>query len=225
MIRSFFFNIYFFLWTTCVSSCILVTWILPRSFNFKLARLWAKGVMGGLRIIAQVHWTFKGHLPTQPSLLACQHQSVWETVVFHLLCHEPVFILKKELMHVPLFGWFLSALGMIGVHRKSFRGQHRTRLFQSVQSALRQGHHVIIFPQGQRSAPHIPLPCHSGVYHLAKQLSCAVVPLTLNAGCFWGRRQWKKQPGTIVLQAHTPVHCPDRRLLDYLNQLYTPSIE
>jgi len=199
--KAILFHTFFFLWTGFISALILVLVFLPQSVNFWVANLWADVILRALKFFTGVDMRIEGDLPPPGSLIACQHQSVWETIVFHVLCHRPVFILKKELMAIPFYGLFLRKLRMIPVHRKSFRPTYRQKFFTCVQESLTRRQSVIIFPEGTRNSPHASVrPYHSGIYHLAHHLNQPVIPAALNSGYFWPKRQKIQKSGTIVLR-------------------------
>ena len=113
-------------------------------------------------------------------------------------------MLKKELLSIPLFGWFLKRAGMIAVDRKGGASALRSMARQATET-LESGRSILIFPEGTRVAPGQTRPYQPGVAALYTQQKVPVVPVALNSGLFWGRRAFFKKPGTIVVQILPPI--------------------
>jgi len=201
VVRSILYNLLFWAFGT-VMSCMMV-FLLPFPHKVMQAALgfWARTVIGMLGWVVGLKVAVRGleNLPKGAVILASKHQSAWDTGAFYLFCRDPAYILKKELLRVPLFGWFLARAGMIGIDRRRGAKALRTSLRES-QVALAQGRQVIIFPEGTRTAPGTRLPYHPGIFALYDKADAPVVPVALNSGLFWGRRQFLKRPGVITLE-------------------------
>jgi 1-acyl-sn-glycerol-3-phosphate acyltransferase len=170
------------------------------------ARLWARGVMALLaRLVGLRHQVRgSGHLPTGPVVLAAKHQSAWDTVIFYLLFDGPVYVLKKELLAIPIAGWYLRRVGMVGVDRRGGAPALKA-MIAGVEAALADGRAVVIFPEGTRTAPGERRPYYPGVAALYTRLGAPVVPVALNSGLFWPRRAFLKRPGRIALEFLPPM--------------------
>ncbi|WP_430436019.1 lysophospholipid acyltransferase family protein [Oceanibaculum nanhaiense] len=200
-LRSLLFNMAFFGWTALL--CIGGIPLLAASAGWIVAgqRLWAWGVIGLLRLLIGTDYQVSGreNLPDGPFVIAAKHQSAWETIIFFLLIDRPAYVLKKELLAIPLYGWYARRGGHIAVDRKA--GAKALRLLlEDSRRAIADGMVPVIFPQGTRTAPGTHLPYQPGIAALYRGLDLPVVPVALNSGLFWGRRAFRKRPGTIKLE-------------------------
>ncbi|MFC4351834.1 lysophospholipid acyltransferase family protein [Fodinicurvata halophila] len=202
-LRSLLFNGLFYAWTTLLALAYMPLLLLPPVYMWRAGRFWVRSIFFLLRVIVGLDWRMEGreHLPEGAALIASKHQSAWDTLIFVLLLDRPVYILKKELLQIPLFGAYLKHMGMIAIDRRgaartlrSLQGQARER--------LREGRPVIIFPEGTRTLPGQSRPYQPGVAALYKALEheAPLVPAALNSGLFWGRRSFLKRPGCITLR-------------------------
>jgi 1-acyl-sn-glycerol-3-phosphate acyltransferase len=205
-LRSLLFNLIFFGLTAVLSVFYLPFLLLPRKTMVAGARLWIRLMLWFLKWVAGLSHEFKGleRLPQGPFLIAAKHQSAWDTLIFHLLVPDPAFILKKELLSIPLFGWYLAHHGMIAIDRKAGAGALK-KMLKGAQAALDRGSIPIVFPEGTRTAPGDHLPYHPGIAALYADLNVPVVPVALNSGLFWRRKGFLKHPGQIVLEVLEPI--------------------
>jgi 1-acyl-sn-glycerol-3-phosphate acyltransferase len=200
-LRSLLFNIAFFGWTAllCVGGIPLLAG--PSGWIVAGQRLWAWGVIGLLRRLVGTDYAVSGqeNLPDGPFVIAAKHQSAWDTIIFFLLIDRPAYVLKKELLAIPLYGWYARRGGHIAVDRKA--GAKALRLLlEDSRRAIADGMVPVIFPQGTRTAPGTYRPYQPGVAALYRGLEQPVVPVALNSGLFWGRRAFRKRAGTIQLE-------------------------
>ncbi|HYN38827.1 MAG TPA: lysophospholipid acyltransferase family protein [Rhodospirillales bacterium] len=174
---------------------------LPRKRFQRLAALWCRGVIVLLRLCCGLRWRLQGgeHLPAGAAIIAAKHQSAWETLIFHLLLDDPVYVLKRELLSVPFFGWYLRKAGNIAIDRGAGARAIRTML-PAVERALADGAQVIVFPEGTRTAPGERGAYQPGIAALYGRARHAVVPVALNSGLFWRRRHFQKRPGVITIE-------------------------
>jgi 1-acyl-sn-glycerol-3-phosphate acyltransferase len=200
-VRSAVFIVFIWLWTLALSLLYLPLLLLPRGLTARGARLWSRGVLWGMRWICGLRWTVRGreHLLDGPVLVAAKHQSAFETFVMALIFNDPAFVLKRELLWIPFFGWYLNKSGVIAIDRSAGTRALRA-MMKGAENAVAAGRPVVIFPEGTRAAPGAKLPYHSGVAMLYGTLGCPVVPIALNSGVFWRRRGFRKRPGTIVIE-------------------------
>ncbi|MBF0252101.1 MAG: 1-acyl-sn-glycerol-3-phosphate acyltransferase [Alphaproteobacteria bacterium] len=207
--RSFLFNVVFFGGGLVFGLLLLPTLVLPRGAAQWGLRAWAKTMFFFLRWIVGLDWEVRGreNLPAEPCIIASKHQSAWETGVFHQILPDPSYILKQELLSIPLFGWVLARGGAIAIDRKA--GASALKLMiKGTQERLARGQNVIIFPEGTRSAPGKSGTYHPGIAALYKGVDAPIVPVALNSGLFWQRRSFLKRPGRIVLEFLPPI-APD----------------
>ncbi len=201
VVRSTVFNILFFGFTTLAllgaMPLILISTRVVRWYS----RQWARIVFALARGVAGITWELRGHteLLKPGTLVACKHQSAWDTIVFVLLFDGPVYVMKKELGYIPIYGWLAKSQGHIFVDRKAGASAIRN-LRRQAQAALKAGRSIAIFPQGTRVAPRTPAPYQPGVAGLYSAAQAPVVPVALNSGLFWGRRKYLKHPGTILVE-------------------------
>lgn len=145
------------------------------------------------------------HLPQEPSVVLFKHSSAYETLLQLQLFPPQTWVLKRELMWTPFFGWGLAALQNIAINRRAGGSAVQQVLDQGV-AALRKGRWVVIFPEGTRVPPgEIRRYGMSGTL-LAQAAGCLVVPVAHNAGDFWPRRGWVKHPGTVRVVIGPPMN-------------------
>jgi len=204
--RSLLFNILFALWTALIFLLSLPTLVLPRSAAWWMGGLWVRGALLLLRVTVGLTHRVRGveHRIAGPAIYAAKHQSAWDTLVFPLLLDKPAYVLKQELIRVPLFGSYLKQCGMIPVDREG-GGSALKQLLRAGRAAVAQGHSILIYPEGTRTPPGERRPYHPGVAALYGDLGVPVVPVALNSGLFWGRRAFHKKPGTITIEFLPPI--------------------
>jgi len=205
-LRSVVFNIVFYV--TMIVICILAlpTLLLPYRVLIATARLWARINVALLRAICGVRYEFRGteRIPKGALLVASKHQSMWETFALLLILDDPTYILKRELMWIPLFGWFTWKAGMVAVNRgKGARAL--AAMMTRARAELARGRQIVIFPEGTRRRPGAEPKYKYGVAHLYQALEVPCLPLALNSGLFWPRRSLLRFPGTIVVEALPPI--------------------
>lgn len=168
--------------------------------------MWVRGVMVLARTIAGIRAVTLGreNLPTGACIVAAQHQSSYETYRLFLELDEPVFILKRELMFIPIVGWFISRIGLIGIDRGAGAGAMR-KVLRGAQAALDAGRQVIIFPEGTRTESGVVRPYRPGVAALYAHCDAPIIPMALNSGYFWGKTRILKRPGTIIFRFLPPL--------------------
>jgi 1-acyl-sn-glycerol-3-phosphate acyltransferase len=152
-------------------------------------------------------------------IYAAKHQSAWETVVLALLLHTPVFVLKRELLRLPLLGWYFSKAGCIAVDRSAGMRALR-KLRDDAVAAAAGGRSILIFPQGTRVAPGVEHRYEIGVFALYEATGLPVVPVALNSGHVWGRNSWVKRPGRIDVEFLAPIE-PGLSRRDFMERLET----
>ena len=204
--RSLLFNAVFFGFGFVFAVALLPFLILPRPAMQWGLKLWSGFMMGALKLIVGLDWQVKGldNLPDGPAIFASKHQSAWETGIFYHVVDDPSYILKKELLAIPFFGWFIAHGGAIAIDRKAGASALKA-MIQGAQDRIGRGQNVVIFPEGTRSAPGKPGTYHPGVAALYKGVDAPVVPVALNSGLFWQRRSFLKRPGRITIEFLPPI--------------------
>ncbi|MCE3233036.1 MAG: 1-acyl-sn-glycerol-3-phosphate acyltransferase [Rickettsiaceae bacterium] len=207
-IRSLIFNIYFPLWTLLLSATAAPLLLAPPRIASRVGPIWANGIIFGLRYICNIRYEISGHehLPAEPFVIAAKHQSAWDTAIFLKLLNGPAYILKKELLNIPMFGRYLVAMDMIPVDRSGGSSAIK-KLQKDVNDRLAKKQSVVIFPEGTRTAPGEKRTYQPGIAFIYMDLDSGipVVPVALNSGLYWGRESFLKHPGTIRMQYLPPI--------------------
>lgn len=206
-LRALLFNLAFFGFTTVMCIACLPVLLLPERFVLGVARLWARGSLGLLAGIVGLRWQVTGqeHLPAGGgALIAAKHQSAFDTIVWTAMLPRASYVLKRELLRIPLYGWYLRRTGMIAVDRAAGASAMRG-LIRDGQAALAQGRQVVIFPEGTRTAPGTEARYQPGIAALYARAGQAVIPVATDSGRFWGRRAFVKRPGMITIAILPPI--------------------
>jgi 1-acyl-sn-glycerol-3-phosphate acyltransferase len=205
-LRSFAFNVGWYLGSALIAIAGSPLLFAPRRWVVAWARLWIAFVLWWLRVTCRLSHRVIGreNLPAGPVIIACKHQSTWETMAFTGLFEDIAIVLKRELVFIPVVGWAMARAGNIAVARGDGAAALRG-LVRQAKAAVAEGRSVVIFPEGTRVAPGEQRPYQVGTAALYRQLGVPVVPMALNSGLFWGRRQWVKRPGVITLEILPPI--------------------
>ncbi len=205
LLRSLVFQILLYVWTAGIAVAMLPLLLAPATWVNAGARTWVRGAMFLARAVVGLHYEVRGkdRVPAGAAVIASKHQSMWETMIFHLLLEKPVYILKKELTRIPAFGWLLIRAGSIAIDR-SAGARALKHMTTAAKTALAGGHKVIIFPEGTRTIVGTTSEYQPGVGMLYG-LGAPVVPVALNSGVFWGRHTFKRRPGTILIEFLEPM--------------------
>ena len=204
-----------------VLSTIVIGFVLPLSaiFTFQvssaIARMYAWFIVHSLRILCGVNFQVSGqeNIPEGAAILFSKHQSTWETYALQLVFPPQVWVFKRELLWVPFFGWGLAALKSISIDRSSGRKAIKQIVEQGKQR-LDAGIWVTIFPEGTRVAPGQHKRWGIGGAILAEKTGYPIVPVAHNAGEYWAKRSFIKQPGTIQVVIGKPVETKGRKAAD-----------
>ena len=213
--RSFLFLSILSFFTFIWASICLLTFFLPYRIRFNLAICWNKTIIWLAKSICSIQYQISGYenLPDEPIILLSKHQSAWETIFLLYAMRRPVvFVMKKELLRIPFFGWTLALLRMIPIDRT-----HGTQAFRKViekgKERLKQGLWITIFPEGTRTAVGEKIKYRNSGTRLAVETRTKVVPVALNSGECWPRNSFVKKPGTITVSIGSPIspegHTPD----------------
>ncbi|MGE0722879.1 MAG: lysophospholipid acyltransferase family protein [Alphaproteobacteria bacterium] len=206
VLRSLAFNAGFIGWTLLVALLGWPTLLMPRRAIRIVHRVWRGGVAAMLRAIVgiDVRWIGLERIPEGPVIFAAKHQSAWDTVELPWRLDLPAVVLKRELLWIPIYGWFLARTGMIAVDRAG-RAAALRAMIAGARAAAADGRSILIFPEGTRVAPGARRPYHPGIAALYGQLRLPVVPIALDSGLRWGRRAFLKRPGTITVEVLDPI--------------------
>jgi 1-acyl-sn-glycerol-3-phosphate acyltransferase len=206
VIRSFVFNVLFYLNLLIYFIIAIPTLVMPRMAIVKLATSWGRTNNRLLRLICGIKVEYRGleKIPHGALLVASKHQSLWETFALLQLFADPAFILKRELQWIPFFGWYAMKASMIPVDRGR-RGQALADMTERARAELARGRQIVIFPEGTRRAPGAEPSYKFGIAHLYGETGIACLPIALNSGLFWPRRSFMRYPGTIVAEVLDPI--------------------
>ena len=181
-----------------VGLAIVLSFFLPFLYRYRISQLWARFNIWWLRVTCGIAYRLSGteHIPDRPVIVMAKHQSTWETIFFHQYLPPLAWVLKRELLWLPFFGWALALLRPIAINRESGTSAVKQVIRQGVKH-LRQGQWVLIFPEGTRTSPGVRKRYGVGGAVLATHSQYPVLPVALNAGEFWPRRGFLKYPGTV----------------------------
>lgn len=216
LLRSSLFMLGAVLWTALFGTVLLFAGLLPLLSRFRIVFHYRRGFMWMTRHILGITHEIRGreNLPAAPAVILAKHQSAWETVALQDLVPEDtycVFVLKKELMRLPFFGWGLAALQMISIDRAAGRDALNQVVEQGT-DRLRRGFWIIIFPEGTRVAPGETRRYKPGGAYLASHAGSKVVPVAHNAGEVWPRNAFVKRPGHVVVSIGPAIDAAGRSL-------------
>lgn len=201
ILRSFLFNVAFYANLVFWMIVLLPALALPRRVFIRGAKYWAWTSMWLMRVIVGTRVELRGldRIPPGGLLVAAKHQSVWETFALLTLFADPAFILKRELMWIPFFGWYTWKGGSVPVNRKG-GAQALLRMMTRAKGEIQKGRQILIFPEGTRRPAGAAPAYKFGIGHLYQHLGAPCLPVALNSGLFWSRRKFLRRPGTIVVE-------------------------
>jgi len=201
-LRSALFLAWFLVITAILSLIFLPVLVGPRGATVWLARLWARWIFWGLKFFAGIGFEIRGTVPQGAVLVASKHMSMWDTLALYLALYEPAIVLKRELLRIPFYGWFLAKAAAIAIDRSAGASALR-KMSDSARKVLAAGRPILIFPEGTRKEPGTAPDYKPGVAGLYGMLEVACVPVALNSGVYW--TGFLKRPGTIVLEFLEPI--------------------
>ncbi|MFC6490000.1 lysophospholipid acyltransferase family protein [Nitratireductor sp. GCM10026969] len=207
LVRSLAFNTAFYLnlivqmifWTP-------VYFLLPRKKAWFVPKVWAASSLWLHRVLVGARVKISGleNIPEGPCIVAPKHQSFWDTIAFLPFIPDALYILKRELVWIPFFGWYVAKMRMIPIDR----GSRSKALRQAVKLAgerMSENRQLIIYPEGTRRPPGAEPAYKYGIVELYAQLEVPVVPIAHVAGLYWPRRRFRRYPGTIHARFLPPI--------------------
>jgi len=219
-IRSGIFFLWFVLLSIVIHVVFLPTLVLPRRAAVIAARSWCAGTLWGLRAIAALNYEIRGEIPGTAALIASKHMTMWDTVALFYVLGDPVFVIKRELMRIPFYGWYARRVGMIAIDREAAGAALRSMTKQA-RGALARGLGVVIFPEGTRRSIDAPPRYKPGIAALYQRLDVPCVPVALNSGLFWtGPAGFLKKRGRIIIEFLPPLS-PGLKRQDFMRALET----
>ncbi len=207
VLRSALFNVVFYI-NAAVQMIVFtpVYFVGPRLKAWKIIHFWSRSNLWLMRQIVGTRHEITGlhNMPKGACIIAPKHQSSWDTFAFLPFWHDPAYILKRELMWVPLFGWYVGRMDMIPINRAS-----RDKAVKTVNAgalrAMTEGRQLVIYPEGTRREAGAEPAYKAGIAHLYEKLGVPVVPIAHNAGAFWPRNSWMRHSGTIRGEILEPI--------------------
>lgn len=204
-VRSLLFNLAFYAWTAFWGVIAFLTVPLPQKWMYFPQALWSKSVQK-LMPLAGITVEIRGieRLPDKPVLIASKHQSAWDTSPFFGTAGPLTVVMKRELMWIPLIGWYFLRWGQIPIDRQG-GGKALRAMVGAAREAVARGRSILIFPEGTRTPVGSDKPFLPGVAALYSMLDLDVVPVALNSGVAWPRRSFLKYPGKIIMEYLPPI--------------------
>ena len=221
MIRNFLFSILFFTGIIFISIIFLPSFFLPKQvvlMGGKLMGYWASFC---LRFVLSVKISIKGReniINNEKFFIAASHQSMFETFYLQTIFNSPVFILKKELLLIPIFGWYLKKIGSISIKRNKVT-KDNLGFFDDISKMMTTSNRpLIIFPQGTRVLPHEQPPFKKGASRIYEELKIKCQPVAINSGYVWPKKGKKDINKTITISILEPIK-PDYSKEEFLGIL------
>lgn len=206
LLRSLLFNVVFYVNIVVWMIAALPLLLFPRMTVTRVAQTLTRVSLWLLKVTAGTKVEVRGRerIPPGGLLVAAKHQSLWETFALMTLFSDPTFILKQELMRLPLFGWYARKTGMVPVDRKA-GSLALTNMNRIAREEVARGRQIVIFPEGTRRQPGAAPAYKYGIAHLYANLGVPCLPIALNSGLYWPRRHLVRRPGTIVIEILEPI--------------------
>jgi 1-acyl-sn-glycerol-3-phosphate acyltransferase len=206
LLRSLAYHAAFYLWTAFLAIVGLPILLMNRNRVQDYAKFWTSSAVWLLEKICgtKVEWRGLENLPRGACLIASKHQSALETLALTTKGGDFGFILKRELMGIPVFGWYLKGAGQVGIDRGK-PSQALADLARQAREAIAQGRQLIIFPEGTRKAVGSPPDYKAGIAYLYRETGAVCVPVALNTGLFWPRRSRLIKPGKVTIAFLAPI--------------------
>lgn len=205
-IRSLVFVLAFYIWSAVVAIACTPLLLGPSKFILQMFAFWGRGIAVLLRVVCNIRVEVRGrqNIPMGPALVAPKHQCMYDVFAQFAWLPAACFVMKKELMWIPWFGWYARKVKMIVVDR----GGHAAALKKLVREArerFAEARQVVIFPEGTRSAPGVAGDYKPGIAALYRELDVPVYPVATNSGVHWPKHGFLRRPGTIVFEFLEPI--------------------
>ena len=208
MIRNLIFSIFFFSGIILISIIFLPTFFLPQKFVLLGGKLMGYWTGLCLRIFLSTKIIIKGNeniITEEKFFISASHQSMFETFYLQTIFNSPVFILKKELLLIPIFGWYLKKIGSISIKRNKVT-KDNLGFFEDISKIISSSKRpLIIFPQGTRVLPNERPPFKKGASRIYEELKIACQPVAINSGYVWPKKGLKNSHKTITISILKPI--------------------
>jgi 1-acyl-sn-glycerol-3-phosphate acyltransferase len=218
LLRSTLYFLWFAILTAVLNIGFLPALVLPRRVARYGAKLWCRGQLWGLRAIAGLSYEVRGERPPNGVIVASKHMSMWDTLALFALLDDATFVLKRQLLLVPFYGWYAYKLGFIFIDRDG-RASALRAMIAKARKAMHRGESILIFPEGTRKKAGAAPDYKPGVAALYDQLGVACAPVALNSGLYWtGPAGFLKRPGRVIVQ-FLPVIAPGLKRREFMATL------
>jgi 1-acyl-sn-glycerol-3-phosphate acyltransferase len=207
LLRSLVFTAFFFVFTLLYAVFfVLVAPFMPYASRFALARIWGQVLLGALRLCCGLGYVVEGQerLPAGTHVILMKHSSAWETFAQAALLPPQAWVLKRELLRIPVVGWGIQLLRGIAIDRGA-GGVAVRQMIDQGKRRLAEGVWVVVFPEGTRMPPGETRRYGAGGAALAAEAGALIVPVAHNSGYYWPRRGWVKKRGTIRVVIGAPI--------------------
>ena len=199
--RSIFFYLLLGVWTIFMGILCLPYLILPHYYLNKPVKIWISGIFILLKYICNITHEIQGidNIPSEAVLVASKHQSAFETFALFYYLPKAIFIHKKQLFYIPIFGQYLKKINMISINRKGGTKTMRQMLKDTRKKSLK-GFSIIIFPEGTRKKPGEAPDYKSGFVGIYNEMKTKILPVAVNSGNFWPKQIFLKKSGKIIIK-------------------------
>ncbi len=202
MVKDYIFSFFFFFGIIIISIIFLPSLFLPQKFVITGGKLMGHWTNICLRLFLSTKILVKGTeniIKNEKFFIASSHQSMFETFFLQTLFNSPVFILKKELLIIPIFGWYLKKIGSISIKRNKISKDNLEFFNEISKTVLNSNRPLIIFPQGTRVLPFEKPPFKKGASRIYEKLNIACQPIAINSGQVWPKKGKKTSGRTITI--------------------------
>ena len=178
----------------------------PAATRYRFITAWSRLMLSGAETILGIRYRVLGaeNVPAPPFIVLSKHQSAWETLAFQVIFPRQVWVVKRELLWIPFFGWGLAMLAPIAIDRAS-GGRALTQLLEQGRERLARRYCIVIFPEGTRIPPGRRGKYQVGGAWLAVKTATPVLPVAHNAGELWRKRAFVKRPGEVTVSIGAPI--------------------
>jgi 1-acyl-sn-glycerol-3-phosphate acyltransferase len=224
-LRSLLFYLGMFMAVLVFAPLALIILPLPYLWRYRIMTRWGRFVSWWLKQTCNLTYQVEGleNIPQMPAIVLSKHQSAWETIVYQEIFPQQIWLLKRELLWIPLFGWALASLKPIAINRKHLR-QSMQKIIQQGKQRLMQGIWIIVYPEGTRVKPGQQQRYGIGGALLAAESGYPIVPVAHNSGKFWLAKGFLKKPGVIQVKIG-PIIDPKGKTAKEINAIAQEWIE
>lgn len=212
LLRSFAFAVLQIVVTPVWAVVSLLTFPFPPMTRYRIISAWSRFMVWSAGGVLGIRFSVLGaeNIPREPCVILAKHESAWETLAFQVIFPPQVWVVKRELLWIPFFGWGLAMLSPIAIDRKQ-RRRALTHMVDQGRERLDSGFSIVIFPEGTRAAPGTRGVYQAGGAWLAIRTGATVLPVAHNAGSYWPRNAFVKRPGVITVSIGPAIRAEGRK--------------